>query len=134
MIHNAYKLMEKLKRLVDTDDDQIWIDYKTKTFHKVHDATTTDVSFPFPKNEPSVQGLLKNLRDEGYIIIEEDGEYCSLTYKSLYYEQIKRSNLIRYFFRSIFVPVLLAFITTVITNLALPLLSGLILQYIKLQG
>lgn len=134
MIHNAYKLMKKLKRLVDTDDDQIWIDYETKTFHKIHDATTADVSFPFPKNEPSVRGLLKNLHDEGYIIIEEGGEYCSLTYKSLYYEQIKKSNLICYTLQSIFVPILLSFITTVITNLALPLLSELILQYIKSLG
>lgn len=130
MIHNAYKLMKSLRSIVNDDDDEIWIDYEHKMFQKVREANQPERSSPFPSNEPSVQGLLKNLRDEGYITLDNLGEYCSLTYKALYYEQIVRHDRIQYLLRSIFVPIILSIITSILTTTFLPELLSTLLQKI----
>lgn len=122
--------MMSLKKLAFYDTDEIWIDYEHKRFVKVHDLSMPEVSLPFPKNEPSVSGLLKNLSDEGFLEFESE-EYITLTYKSFYYSQIVRQERVRYFLRSVFVPIIVAFITTLITNLVSPTLLLQLLKYLQ---
>lgn len=131
MIHSAYKLMCYLKKMVNTDKDEIWIDYENSRFSRVHEGTEPSVYYPFPSNEPSISGLLKYLHDEGYIILEDNGEYCTLTYKALYYTQTIRQERLRYALNSIFVPIILSIITSILTTTFLPELLSALLQ--KLQ-
>lgn len=130
MIYNARRLIKSLRKIVDSDTDSIWIDYRNNSFQKVHDASTPDASRAFPKNEPSVQGLLKYLEDEGYIIFEHDHEYFSLTYKALYYRQIVVHEKLRYLLQSILVPIILSVITSILTTTFLPELLSTLLQKI----
>lgn len=134
MIRSSYRLLKVLLKIVSKDDDEIWIDWENKKFEKVHDATTPDASRPFPSKEPSVSGLLTNLKEEGYIKIDANQEYCSLTYKALYYKQIRHKERIHYFLKSIFVPIVLSLITSVIANIALPLLLELLQGYLRSMG
>lgn len=130
MIKSSYLLMRSLKKLVSLDTDEIWIDYENKRFTKVCDASSATIFISFPQNEPSINGLLKNLSDEGFI--EFDGEeYFTLTYKSLYYSQIVRKERIDYLLKSVFVPIILSFTTTLITNLLTPNLLQALLEYLQ---
>lgn len=131
MIYNAYKLMCTLKKIADTDKDSIFIDYKNSRFFKVYDGTEPFISQPFPKNEPSVRGLLHHLRDGGFITLEEDEEYCSLTYKALYYGQIIWQKRLSYVLRSIFVPIILSIITSILTTTFLPELLSALLETLQ---
>ncbi len=131
MIHSAYKLLKSLINLVETDEDEIWIDYENKRFERVHDDTKPDFGCSFPPKEPSVKGLLDYLQENGYIIMEGYNEYCTLTYKALYYKQIVRNERLRYFLCSVFVPIILSVITSILTTTFLPELLSSLLQ--KLQ-
>ena len=131
MIHSAYKLMSYLKKMVNTDKDEIWIDYENSQFSRTHDATEPSIYYPFPLNEPSVSGLLKYLHDEGYIILEDNGEYCTLTYKALYYDQTIRQERLHYVLNSIFVPIVLSVITSILTTTFLPELLSALLQRLQ---
>ena len=122
--------MMSLKKLASCDTDEIWIDYEHKLFVKVYEGSAPEVSLPFPENEPSVSGLLVNLSDEGYLKFESE-EYITLTYKAFYHSQIIRQERVRYFLRSVFVPIILAFITTLITNLVSPELLIWLLKHLQ---
>lgn len=130
MIRNSYHLLMSLKTLVSSDTDEVWIDYENEKFVKVHDASEPENSIPFPRNEPSVKGLLKNLSSEGFLVFDGE-EYFSLTYKALYYSQIIRQERVQYFICSIFVPIILSFVTTLITNLLSPTLLKMLLEYLQ---
>lgn len=131
MIRNAYKLLKSLKSIVNTDEDEIWIDYENKRFELVHDERMSSRGFSFPSKEPSVKGLLDYLCENGYIVMEQNNEYCKLTYKALYYNQIIRNERIRYFLHSIFVPITLSVITSILTTALLPELLSVLLQKIQ---
>lgn len=129
MIYSARRLIKSLRKIVDNDNDSIWIDYANKTFQKVQNEAVPDVSCAFPKNEPSIQGLLKYLEDGGYIL-RHNHEYISLTYKALYYHQIVIHEKVQYFLRSIFVPIILSVVTSILTTTFLPELLSALLQKI----
>lgn len=130
MLKSSYRLMMSLKKLASYDTDEIWIDYEHKLFVKVHIVSTPEESLAFPKNEPSVAGLLMNLSDEGFLKFESE-EYFTLTYKAFYYSQIIRQERVRYFLHSVFVPIILSFVTTLITNLVSPELLVWLLEYLQ---
>ncbi len=134
MIQNSYHLLKTLLEIVDKDDDSIWIDWENKQFCKVHDSATPEVIRAFPSNEPSLSGLLLLLEDEGYIKMYENQEYCSLTYKAFYYKQLKSQERLQYFLKSVCIPIIISLVTSVICNLALPLLLELIQGYIASMG
>ena len=125
--------MQSLKKIVTYDSDEIWIDFEHRKFIKVHNGNEPEISIDFPKNEPSVIGLLNNLSDEGFIVFNNE-EYFSLTYKSFYYSQIIRQERIRYFLQSVFVPIILSFATTLITNVLSPALLKELLEYLLSQA
>lgn len=131
MIRSAYKLMKLLNTIVDNDEDDIWIDYERNLFSDVKEANQPKTIRPFPRNEPSVAGLLKLLKDDGYITIDPLEEYCQLTYKSLYYKEIVRHERLHYFLQSIFVPIVLSIITSILTTTFLPRLLSALLQTLK---
>lgn len=114
MFKNALKLMRQLRSLVINDSDEIWIDHENKTFSRVHDANDSIREVPFPKNEASVSGLLYYLQDEGFIKIESNEEYLSLTYKAFCYEKLHRSERIAYIKKSVLVPIFLTLATNFI--------------------
>lgn len=130
MIKSSYHLMMSLKTLVSFDTDEIWIDYENKRFTKVCDISAPAPFISFPSNEPSINGLLKNLSDEGFIEFDGD-EYFTLTYKSLYYSQIVHHEKVDYFLKSVFVPIILSFATTLIANLLTPNLLQALLEYLQ---
>ena len=114
MFKNALSLMKKLRKIVLTDEDEIWIDYKNKTFKRVRLVTEQELELPFPSHEYSTIGLLKYLQQEGYVVISSNGEYLTLTYKAFYYEKIHFSETIQYIKRSILVPIFLTLATNFI--------------------
>lgn len=132
MIKSSRRLMMSLKKLASFDTDEIWIDYENEKFTKVRVTSSPKSFIPFPKNEPSINGLLENLSDEGFIEFDNnDKEYFTLTYKSLYYSQIIHKERIDYFLKSVFVPIILSFVTTLITNLLTPNLLLMLLEYLQ---
>lgn len=132
MIKSSRRLMMSLKKLVSFDTDEIWIDYENERFTKIRVTPSLESFIPFPKNEPSINGLLENLSDEGFIKFDNNNnEYFTLTYKSLYYSQIIRKERIDYFLKSVFVPIILSFVTTLITNLLTPNLLLMLLEYLQ---
>lgn len=114
MFKNALSLMKKLRKIVLTDEDEIWIDYENKTFKRVRLAAEQELELPFPSHEYSTIGLLKYLHQGGYIVISSDNEYLTLTYKAFYYERIHRAETIQYIKRSILVPIFLTLTTNFI--------------------
>lgn len=131
MLHSAYKLLKSLKNIVSTDEDEIWVDYENKRFELVHDDGKPSIGLSFPSKEPSVKGLLDYLCENGYIVMEQNDEYFKLTYKALYYNQIVRNERIRYFLHSIFVPIILSVITSILTTTFLPELLSALLQKLR---
>lgn len=131
MLHSSKKLLKRLSSIVSNDQDTIWINYKNQTFEKVVEIGEPKIIAKFPSKEPSISGLLENLRDEGYILLNPITNHCSLTYKALYIRQIQRQERIHYIAKSIIVPIILSLVTTLITNLALPWLSELLSGYLK---
>lgn len=111
MIKNAESLLKSLRTLVRTDEDEIWIDNDTKTFHRLRFVTESDTCIPFPPNEPSVLGLIYYLRNEGYIVLDHREEYLTLTYKAFYYEEFNRDECLTFIKRSVLIPIFLSLAT-----------------------
>lgn len=111
MIKSAESLLLSLRSLVQTDEDEIWIDSETKSFHRVRLIMELDLHIPFPPNEPSVFGLLYYLNKEGYIVLEPHEEYLTLTYRAFYYEEFKRDERRTFFRRSVLIPILISLTT-----------------------
>lgn len=111
MIKNAESLLKSLRSLVRTDEDEIWIDSDTKTFHRLRLAAESDTLIPFPPNESSVFGLLHYLHKEGFIILDSQEEYLTLTYKAFYYEEFNRNERLTFIKRSVLIPIFLSLAT-----------------------
>ena len=114
MFKNALSLLKKLRKIVLTDEDEIWIDYKNETFERVQIITDQKLKFQFPAHEPSIAGLLNYLHQEGYIVMSSDNRYLTLTYKAFYYERIHLTETIQYIKRSILVSIFLTLTTNFI--------------------
>lgn len=111
MFKNALSLLKSLRKIVLTDEDEIWVDYENKFFKRVRLVTEEDSEFPFPENESSVVGLLRYLREEGYIVISPDMEYLTLTYKAFYYEELQAEIIRLFILRSVVVPIAISIAT-----------------------
>lgn len=137
MIKNAKTLLFDLRSLVNTDEDEIWIDSNAKTFHRLHLATEPDTFIPFPSGEPSVLGLLRYLSKEGYIILDSQEEYLTLTYKAFYYESFVRDERRAFIRHSVLIPIFI----TLASNAVLFLIQqtgssvlSLLMQWLRLLG
>ena len=125
MIRNAVKIVKICNNLIDSDTDEIWVDYKNKCFSLVLDGNIPRKFSGFPQDEQSIKGLLEYLSDNGYITFySRDRCHFRLTYKSLYHRQLSSQKRRDYFLDSIFVPILVSLITTFLTA---PLVPDLLL-------
>lgn len=124
MFKNALTLMRQLRTLIVNESDEIWIDYENKMFSRLQDEHGPVLESPFPKNEASVSGLLCYLQDEGFVNLDPHDPYIVLTYKALYYEKLRRSEIIEYIKKSVLVPIFLTLATNFI--LFLIRLAGII--------
>lgn len=111
MIKSAESLLKSLRTLVRTDEDEIWIDNHTKTFHRLRIITEADTCIPFPQNEPSVLGLIYYLQNEGFIVLDSREEYLTLTYKAFYYEEFNRDERLTFIKRSFLIPIFISLAT-----------------------
>ena len=117
MLKNALSLMRSLRKIVLTDEDEIWIDYDNKFFKRVRLTCECDLEFPFPPDEPSVIGLLKYLQEGGYIVLSSDIEYLTLTYKAFYYESLRHDERLLFIRHSVLVPIFLSLATNALIYL-----------------
>lgn len=134
MIKSAYSLMKSLLHLVSSDQDLIWIDYENCKFIRVHDGSEPELSVAFPPGEPSIRGLLKLLHDGGFIILQNHNEYCTLTYKSFYYDEFRREEVASFWKRSIWIPLAVAVLGNIAVEIfkaTAPLVSLLLQQWLQ---
>ncbi len=120
MIKSAYSLMKSLLQLVSSDQDMIWIDYGNCKFSRIRDGSESEKSLPFPPKEPSVRGLLKLLHDDGFIILQNRCEHCTLTYKAFYYDEFREEEAALFWKRSVRIP----FAVAVLGNIAVEILKA----------
>lgn len=117
MIKSAYSLMKSLLQLVSSDEDIIWIDYDNCKFFRARDGAESEKSLPFPSKEPSVRGLLKLLHDDGFIILQNRYEYCTLTYKAFYFNEFRKEEIALFWKRSVWIPFAVAVLGNIVVEI-----------------
>lgn len=83
----------------------------------------TDKSFEYDKYKEEIFGIIEQLVSDGYLKYTINQNYFCLTHKGLHKYQFEWDSFKSFLFRSIFVPVLVSFITTLLTLLVQVLLK-----------
>lgn len=105
------KVLRGLRRLTNKSETPFLPSYYKDSFSLINDA---DSIYECPQFKSEFDTILKSLEENGYIE-QAYGNFYSLTQKGLHPYQITFENVIHIFFTSILCPIIVAFITSLIT-------------------
>lgn len=81
-----------------------------------------DTGYDYSKDEKEIHGIIETLSENGYINHVSDANF-SLTHKALHLHWFAWEAVKHFLFHSIFVPIVVAFLTSIATSLLIQLLQ-----------
>ena len=113
------KVLNDLIRCQRFEGNEIFVDYDSQTIGGFHENEESDLSVNFRYPESEMISIFNHLASEDYIIDTSGGYWncLSVTHKGNHHIQTAVSKIFRFLSESVVVPIMVAFLTSVVYNL-----------------
>lgn len=112
MTFQCAAVLRGLKKLTNNSETDISFLGSTTCFCLLSDINKC---FDYDKYQNEINGILDELEKNGYLVFTTDKNNFRLTHKAVHSQQTFWLNVISIFVRSFLLPIIVAFITTLIT-------------------